>query len=235
MPVSCLSHTTKAEPPKLIIFDFDGTLVETEALVAQIISTKLGQLGPDVSPAEIAATLAGVPSAREVSLLEELAGISLPEHFMEEVNVEWRDAILSGVSPTPGTVDALRTLNVPFCVASNATRKDLILRMRSANIFSLIGPKFFSSHDVGLHKPDPAVFLLAAEAMGFRPSECVVIEDSVTGLEAARRAGMRCCAFLGAAHQSKRMHAALERCEPDGFLWRISDVALMLGEAPLTV
>ncbi|UXN57546.1 HAD family hydrolase [Phyllobacterium zundukense] len=226
-----LSHTITAVPPKLIIFDFDGTLVETEALVAQIISSKLAELGRTVSPADIAATLAGVPRAQEVTLLEALATVSLPERFMEEVDVEWREAILAGVAPTAGTVDALTTLRIPFCVASNATRKDLILRMRSAKIFNLIGPRFFSSHDLGLHKPDPAVFLLAAEAMGVQPSECLVIEDSVTGLEAARRAKMRSCAFIGAAHQSERMHSALQSCEPDGFLWRISDLAQILHEA----
>ncbi|MFA1674869.1 HAD hydrolase-like protein [Rhizobium mongolense] len=68
-----LSHAITAVPPKLIIFDFDGTLVETETLVAQIISSKLAELGRTVSPADIAATLAGVPRAQEATLLEALA------------------------------------------------------------------------------------------------------------------------------------------------------------------
>jgi HAD superfamily hydrolase (TIGR01509 family) len=66
--------------------------------------------------------------------------------------------------------------------------------MRAPKTFGLIGPRFCSSHDIGLHRPDPSVFLLAAEAMGIEPSECLVIEDSVTGLQAARRARMRCWA-----------------------------------------
>jgi HAD superfamily hydrolase (TIGR01509 family) len=224
MTNSFLNPTIANNPPKLIIFDFDGTLVETEELVARIISRKLADRGLAVLPADVAATLAGVPRADERALLETLAGISLPDSFMDDVYVEWHAAMLLGISPTPGAVETLQTLTIPFCVASNTSRKDLILRMRSAHIFSLIGPRFFSSHDIGRHKPDPAVFLLAAEAMGFEPADCLVIEDSVTGLKAARSAQMRCYAFVGAGHQSERMHAALQSCEPDGFLWRISDL-----------
>lgn len=235
MTNSSLSKAIAANRPKLIIFDFDGTLVETEVVVARIIAGKLAEMGRTVAPSDVAATLSGVPRARERGLLESLASVSLPDGFMDDVDVEWRAAILAGVSPTPGTVETLQTLDVPFCVASNTTRKDLILRMRAANIFGLIGPRFFSSHDIGLHKPDPAVFLLAAEAMGFEPADCLVIEDSVTGLTAARRAQMRCYAFIGAAHQSERMFSALQSCEPDGFLRNISDLAKILQGEPLPV
>ncbi|WP_370677786.1 HAD family hydrolase [Pleomorphomonas sp. PLEO] len=211
-------------PPKLVIFDFDGTLAETEVVAARLISDRLAALGSHQSPADIAATLSGVSRARERELLEDLTGLSLNDTFFDDIYEAWREAMLSGVSPTPGTVEVLEGLTVPFCVASNSSRKDLILRMKSAGIFNLIGSRFFSSHDIGLHKPDPAVFLLAAEAMGVAPADCVVIEDSTTGLEAAHRAGMRCCAFVGAAHQSERMYAALEGCRPDAVLTKMSDL-----------
>ncbi|WP_164901869.1 HAD family hydrolase [Neorhizobium lilium] len=217
-------------PPKLVIFDFDGTLAETEILVAEIISAKLTLLGFDVAAHAVSSALSGAAKEQDQPLLEALIRSRLPEGFIEDVRIDWRAAISSGVVPTRGAVDALEGLPIPYCIASNASRPDLIHRMRSAGLLRLVGPRFFSSDDVGLRKPDPSVFLLAAEVMGVEPDECLVIEDSSVGLEAARRAHMRSCAFVGGKHHSPQMQGELRMFGPDLVISDLSELKLLLTE-----
>ncbi|MEZ2127914.1 MULTISPECIES: HAD family hydrolase [unclassified Sinorhizobium] len=234
MTVVDLQSYAAVARPKLIIFDFDGTLAETEAMAAEIISNKLAAQGLNLEPDEIARTLSGVPKEKDQPLLEQLLGVRLHESFMDEVRAEWRAGVSAGLAPTNGALETLKWLPIPFCVASNASRADLIQRMRATRLFGLIGSRFFSSDDVGLRKPDPAVFLLAAEAMGVEPHECLVIEDSVAGCEAARRAQMRYCAFVGARHQSTRMRAELEGYEPEALFFDLRELGHFLDLATVS-
>lgn len=201
--------------PKLFIFDFDGTLAETEILSAEIVAERLARQGISMDPRRVSAVLSGAAKEKDHPLLEGLTGHALEPDFMDHVRADWRTAISKGIDPTAGAEDMLRNLSVPFCIASNASRIDLVHRLRAANLLSLVGPRFFSSDDVGFRKPDPAVFLLASEVMGVHPSECLVVEDSTVGLEAAKRARMSSCAFVGGRHHSDEMRATLARCEPD--------------------
>ncbi|TIM19935.1 MAG: HAD family hydrolase, partial [Mesorhizobium sp.] len=183
------SITTSDRPrPRLIIFDFDGTLAETEIIASEVISTKLAAEGVQVHPDEITATLSGVERDDQQPRLESLIGVSLPKNFMETVGVEIQLAASVSLSATPGAIELLQWLTIPFCVASNTSRFELIHRMRAANLLGLVGSRFFSSDDIGIRKPDPSVLLLAAEVMGVSTGECLVIEDSVIGLNAARNA-----------------------------------------------
>lgn len=214
--------------PKLIIFDFDGTLAETEAMFAQIISKKLVSLGAALKPNEISIALSGVTRENVKSHLEKLTGKNLQECFMSEVRAELRVAISAGLPATPGALEMLQRPSTPFCVASNASRFELIRRMRAANLFELVGPRFFSSDDVRARKPDPAVFLVAAEAMGVEPRDCLVIEDSVVGLEAARQAKMRYCAFVGSAHHSAQLRDQLRSYAPEALFLDLTELGKFL-------
>ena len=216
--------------PKLIIFDLDGTLVETEALLARIISQKLQIKNVLLSVAEISSLLAGVRKEDSLSILENRLGLTLHTKFMENAREEARAALVGGLAATQGTRELLSLLAVPFCIASSASRFDLVLRMRAADLFDFIGPRFFSADDVGVRKPDPSVFLLAAEGMGVLPQECMVIEDSAPGLEAARRANMRYCAFVGGQHHTDEMRTLLQGYEPEAMLFDNRDLLGLLRE-----
>lgn len=219
--------------PKLIIFDFDGTLVETEVLFTEIISDKLAKQGLYLEPAQIATSLSGGARERDKLLLEELLGEKLQDCFMDEVRAAVRAAVAKGLATTPGALEMLRWLPIPFCIASNASRSDLILRMRAAGLFEYIGSRFFSSDDVNLRKPDPSVFLLAAEAMGVAPRDCLVLEDSVSGLEAARRAHMRSCAFVGARHHTAQIRSELKDYSPEALFFDYKELRQFLVEEGL--
>ena len=155
--------------------------------------------------------------------------MTLDTKFMENAREEARAALVDGLAATQGSRAQLSSLPIPFCIASSASRFDLVLRMRAAaDLFGFVGPRFFSADDVGERKPDPSVFLLAAEAMGGVPQECMVIEDSALGLKAARRANMRYYAFVGGQHHTDEMRVILQSYEPEAMLFDNRDLLALL-------
>ncbi|QPB24735.1 HAD family phosphatase [Rhizobium sp. 007] len=214
--------------PRLIIFDFDGTLAETEIIASEVTAKKLAAQGIDAHPDEITSVLSGIKRDDLQPRLESYFGVNLPTNFMEAVEMEIQHAASTRLPATPGAIEVLEWLSIPFCVASNTSRFDLIRRMRAANLLGLVGPRFFSSDDIGVRKPDPSVLLLAAEVMGVCPSECLVIEDSVNGLNAARNANMRYCAFGGARHHSVQLRDILRTFEPEALLLNLEELKAFL-------
>lgn len=200
---------------RLVIFDFDGTLVETEALEAQIVSDGLVDLGVFVAPARVSLELTGVPARQARARLERLVGCALPEAFMQGVAQGLRAATARNLATTKGATAMLSALRQPFAVASNTDRTELARRIQVAGLAGLIGDRFLSATDVGARKPAPDIFLATADRFAVPPQECLVVEDSLAGLEAARRAGMACCAYLGGAHQSPESSRALRNQDPD--------------------
>ena len=91
----------------------------------------------------------------------------------------------------PGIHDLLDSLSVPVCVASNGSREEITLRLKVSNLTGRFGGAIFSGTEVPRPKPWPDVYLAAAEAFHMPPSRCVVVEDSLLGLTAAVRAGMK--------------------------------------------
>ena len=103
----------------------------------------------------------------------------------------------SGVSsvPVPGIRRVLDRLERPWCVASNGSQEDITLRLRLAGLLEHFNPRLFSATKVAHGKPAPDLFLHAAAAMGTAPDRCVVVEDSLRGVQAGVRAGMTVLGF----------------------------------------
>jgi HAD superfamily hydrolase (TIGR01509 family) len=119
----------------------------------------------------------------------------LPEGWLAEFEAERAAAFEKEVAAIPGVADLLsqtRARGVPMCVASQARREKTKLTLGLAGLNHFFpASSLFSSTMVERGKPHPDLFLLAAESMGFEPSECVVVEDGVPGVQAGRRAGTR--------------------------------------------
>ncbi|QPB24296.1 HAD-IA family hydrolase [Rhizobium sp. 007] len=223
------STTALARPrPQLIIFDFDGTLAETEIIDSEIISAKLAARGINAHPHEITTELSGIERDHLQSRLERYFSVDLPTNFMKAVEMEIQQATSTQLAATPGAIELLEWLSIPFCVASNTSRFNLIRRMRAANLLGLVGPRIFSADDIGVRKPDPSVLLFAAEVMGVCPSDCLVIEDSVNGLNAARNANMRYCAFGGGRHHSIALRDILRTFEPEALFLNLEELKAFL-------
>ncbi len=113
------------------------------------------------------------------------------------------DAFRAELGPTPGAAEALATLPARYCVASSSQKERIRLSLEVAGLApGFLGP-VFSATDVRRGKPAPDLFLHAAAAMGVTPGDCLVVEDSPTGIRAAREAGMRVVAFLGGGHAGR--------------------------------
>ncbi|WP_442935297.1 HAD-IA family hydrolase [Micromonospora sp. CPCC 206061] len=95
------------------------------------------------------------------------------------------------VEPTPGLVEVLDRLDIPVCLASNGRPEKVTLTLEMTGLARYFAGRVFTAADVERCKPAPDLFLLAASRMGAPPGRCVVVEDSETGVAAARAAGMR--------------------------------------------
>jgi HAD superfamily hydrolase (TIGR01509 family) len=107
--------------------------------------------------------------------------------------------------PVEGVLAALDEITVPSCVASSSSHAMLNFKLGLTGLAERFAGRIFSADDVAHGKPDPAVFLFAAAAMGAAPDRCAVIEDSVSGVEAGVAAGMSVFAFSGGVTSAAKL------------------------------
>jgi HAD superfamily hydrolase (TIGR01509 family) len=129
--------------------------------------------------------------------IEAHLGRKLSAGWEEQVEQLYRKAFADDLVPVEGVLDALDRITLPCCIASSGTHEHLRYTLGLTGLYERFAGRIFSAEDVARGKPAPDLFLQAAERMGAEPSACVVIEDSRSGVEAARAAGMRVLAFAG--------------------------------------
>ena len=176
--------------PKCIIFDCDGTLVDSEAITNQVIAEMASELGIEMSGEEASATFGGKTLDGVVYKMRELSGNDLPNDWLprliQRVNESWE----SKLRPVKGVKELLEKIRIPVCVASNGEPTHVRHSLRLTKLYDFFDENIFTASEVSKPKPSPELFLYAAKKMGFAPSECVVVEDSVTGVTAAVNAEM---------------------------------------------
>ena len=176
--------------PKCIIFDCDGTLVDSEAITNQVIAEMASELGIEMSGEEASATFGGKTLDGVVYKMRELSGNDLPNDWLprliQRVNESWE----SKLRPVKGVKELLEKIKIPICVASNGEPTHVRHSLRLTKLYYFFDENIFTASEVSKPKPSPDLFLYAAKKMGFAPSECAVIEDSVTGVTAAVNAEM---------------------------------------------
>ena len=187
---------------KLIIFDCDGVLVDSELIAHQVMLDALKPLGCTLTIEESIREFTGVNQQKSQQILAEKYGLNLPENFWEVLQrlvIEAFEKEL--VALNQAVLTRLSQKNVSFCVASSSQRQRVLQSLTITNQLSFFDPKsIFTSQQVKHGKPAPDLFLLAASKMGYAPQECVVIEDSVAGIQAALVAKMDVIGFLGGSH-----------------------------------
>ena len=170
---------------KCIIFDCDGTLVDSEAITNQVIAEMASELGIEMTGDEASATFGGKTLDGVVYKMKELSGNDLPKDWLprliQRVNESWE----SKLRPVKGVKELLEKIKIPVCVASNGEPTHVRHSLRLTKLYDFFDENVFTTSEVSKPKPSPELFLYAAKKMGFKPSECVVIEDSVTGVTAA--------------------------------------------------
>jgi beta-phosphoglucomutase len=187
---------------KAAIWDVDGTLVDTAELHFQSWQTICSEHGRDFTRADFAATF----GRRNPEIIRALFGDRFGEEEIaalgERKEMLYRAAASKGVVLLPGVrklVEELHEAGFAQAIGSSAPHANLELILRLTGI-----ERFFAavvgSEDTQRGKPDPQVFLVAAQRLGVAPAHCVVFEDAVAGVQAARAGGMKCVAVRFVGH-----------------------------------
>jgi len=176
-----------------LIFDLDGTLVDSEPLATQAFLDLLPQLD-DTVPG-LMRRYTGLQFAQVVADLSTRFGQPLPDDFEASYRTRVAQLYDTSLAPMPGVIEMLSALQSPKCVASNGPVSKMSHGLRVTGLTDFFGDKVFSAYQVGQWKPEPHLFLHAARAMNVSPEMCLVIEDSDAGLQAAKAAGMRAVQF----------------------------------------
>ena len=184
---------------RLVIFDCDGVLVDSERISNAVLAEALRSLGLVISPQEAHDRYRGMFLSEIRADAERRLGATLPPDFVATFERDREDAFRESLEPVPGAaamVSEVREMGFDVCVASQGRLSKTELTLTLTGLRGLFGPDaLFSAHSVGRGKPAPDLFLHAASSMGTTPARSVVVEDTMIGVEAALAAGMRVIAY----------------------------------------
>jgi HAD superfamily hydrolase (TIGR01509 family) len=180
---------------RLIIFDCDGVLVDSELLTIGVIVEMARDSGLRLTEEQALPLFRGGRMADCISEIERRLGKPVSDSFVPDLRAKMAEVFkreLRSVDGIEGVLDALR---VPICVASSGPPEKIRLSLSITGLLPRFAPNIFSSYEVGVWKPDPGLFLHAARTMGVPAHQCAVVEDSVPGVRAGVAAGMAVFGF----------------------------------------
>ena len=184
--------------PKLVIFDCDGVLVQSEEISLSVLIALLNGYAPDAIALDSSYYIERFRGRKIADCLreaEQALDIRLDDQFESHFRVQALEALTLHLKATDGIVHVLESLDVAYCVASSAPRNKIEHCLRVAGLFSYFEGRIFSCYEVGRWKPDPLVFLTACQAYDVEVADAWVVEDSVTGVQAAVAANIKVLGF----------------------------------------
>lgn len=190
-----------------VIFDCDGVLVDTESIAIRVEAQMFRELGHPLGEAEIAALFTGKSADYQADWLESRVGGDVRARYEAMHADRMFAAFREGVEAIPGVKAALQSITAPKSVATNGVRDRATYALTTTGLIGFF-ERLNTVEDVAHPKPAPDLYLLAAAKAGVDPALCAVVEDSATGVTAARAAGMTVIGFTGSAHD--RAAAAID-------------------------
>ncbi|WEX76685.1 HAD family hydrolase [Sinorhizobium numidicum] len=201
---------------RLVIFDCDGVLVDSEPISLDVLVEALGAAGVSMTAEEASERFLGRSLKSMSAILHDEHGLATDDAFLEGMRMRLYARFREELKPVLGIRNAVEQLDAASCVASSSQPERIRLSLTVTGLLDLFEPNIFSASMVAHGKPAPDLFLHASAQMGYEPANCVVIEDSPAGIEAAKAAGMRVFAFAGASHARNHRHRqALANLHPD--------------------
>jgi HAD superfamily hydrolase (TIGR01509 family) len=200
--------------PELVIFDCDGVLVDSEVISNEVLARSLTAHGLPTTLAEARRSYQGLLLADVVTEAEARLGRPLPRGWLECYERERADAFRRELKPIDGAAEAVESIKgagIAVCVASQGKLEKTRLSLELTGLDHLFpADARFSAESVARGKPYPDLFLLAASAMRAEPARCVVVEDTPSGVTAARAAGMRALGFLADSDEAALLSSGAE-------------------------
>jgi len=204
------------KPPELIIFDCDGVLVDSEPISISVLLDVLAKAGHVMDEGTAYRLFLGRSMATTIELLREDFGFVVTPAHLDQARAILNERFRRELKPIPGIRTALEKLSGPRCIASSSKPERIRLSLSITGLLDQFEPHIYSATMVERGKPAPDLFLHAARDMGMEADDCLVIEDSPAGVEAAKAAGMRVFGFTGGSHAlAGGLAAALVPLEPD--------------------
>ena len=176
---------------KLLIFDCDGVLVDSEGIANRVFAEQVVGLGISMTTEEAAKRFTGIKMSKSIDYVEELLGHPVPVEFLTDYRRRSFEAFRQELQPIKGIEELIKKLDKPFCVASNGPRNKVELNLSITNLLPYFEENIFTAYEIGKWKPDPEFYLSVANQMGCSPEECIVVEDSKFGVKAGHVAGMK--------------------------------------------
>ncbi len=190
-----VENASSEAPPRAVLWDLDGTLADSRDYHWQSWLRVMKREGIELTRPQFLATFGQRNDAILATLLGENVDADRIHRIGDTKEAIYRDLVRDGgIEPLPGAADWVVRLHEAGwrqAIASSAPRLNVEV-MHSALGFDARIDTLVAAEDVHHGKPDPEVFLVAAERVGVAPSRCVVVEDAEAGVQAARRAGMAC-------------------------------------------
>lgn len=179
-----------------LIFDCDGILVDSESINSRIFHKLAKEEGIDISYEELHNEMLGGALHEAIHLLETRHNTTLRKDFIPEFRARSFEAFHTDLRPIYGIKEALSLLNQERCIASNGPTEKMKISLKITGIINFFDPNhIYSAYDISTWKPAPDLFLHAAKLHNKSPKDCIVIEDSMNGVNAAKNAGMKVIAY----------------------------------------
>ena len=212
---------------KLVIFDCDGVLIDSEPISNRVFRDQLAAAGLDLPLDKVMSIFVGNTKDGCIELAGRMLGRPLPADFGDRWDRELFVALRAEVKPVEGIPDLLASMRIPYCVASNGNPDRMQVSLEAAGLLRFVDGRIFTASQVARPKPAPDLFLHAAKAMGAEPRDCVVVEDTPTGTKAGVAAGMKVFGYAGAPHSD----AAGLASHGATVFWAMHELPALLADA----
>jgi HAD superfamily hydrolase (TIGR01509 family) len=204
----------EVEGVRLVIFDCDGVLVDSESISNDVLAQKLTREGLPTTLAEARRDYQGLLLAEVVARAQARLGRALPPGWLESYERERAEVFRRELRPVTGAatvVERVTAAGLEVCVASQGKLAKTRLSLGLTGLRPLFRPEaLFSAESVARGKPYPDLFLRAAATLGAAPSGCVVVEDTPSGVTAAVAAGMRVLGYVADSDEDALRRAGAE-------------------------
>ncbi|KHD25650.1 HAD family hydrolase [Vibrio caribbeanicus] len=186
---------------KCVIFDCDGTLVDSERLCCEALCQAFNHFGAKLSMEDAIRHFEGGKLADILSMTKQRLGVKVSIDKLEPVYRDYLDGLFDAqLQPMEGVFDVLDyfdTKGIEYCVASNGPRVKIERALELTGLLPQFKGKIFSAFDTNSWKPEPDLVMYSAMNMGFRLEECMYVDDTPKGLEAGVRAGVKTVHLIG--------------------------------------